>query len=303
MDIEISIIFVNYHTSGLIKDSLVSLSEWVKDISYEVIVVDNNTEKYLEEKLSGILTDIPFKYVYLEENMGYGRANNEGARYARGKKIFLLNPDTILLNNAVKILSDFLDSHPHAGVCGGNLTNADDEPVFSFRKIYPGITWEFEELSHNLFSHPLNPKKRYHNFSGRPMKVAYVSGANLMTWTELYRKCGGFSDDIFMYWDDVELCKKIKDLGYGVYSVPQARICHLESRSFENINLKNTFKIELQEKYRFVYLKRNIGKFKTDIADLFYRLFLDSRILFLPEGNKKEYYKIRKEFFRKFKKQ
>ena len=300
MDIDVSIIFVNYKTSHLIADSIESVIKHVKDISYEIIIVDNDSEKDLEAKFSNLTpSSIPVKCIFLPENIGFGRANNEGAKVAKGKCLFLLNPDTILLNDAIKILFEFIQSHPKVGVCGGNLYDINNNPVFSFRKIFPGPDWEFQELTWHLLRYPKNKRKRFFNFTGNPIPVAYISGANLMIKSNIFKECKGFPEDLFMYWDDVELCKRVKELGYEVYSVPDAKICHLESRSFENVSQKNSFKIELQEKYRFVYLKRNLGTFKYHLSNIIYSLFLSSRVLLQPKGSKKEYYKIRKLLFSK----
>lgn len=297
---EVSIIFVNYHTSHLIADSIKSILKYVTDINYEIIIVDNNTEKDINQKFSSFLPAIiPIKYIYLPENIGFGRANNEGAKNASGKCLFFLNPDTLLLNNAIKILYEFLNDHPDVGACGGNLYGTDNNSAYSFKKIYPGVRWEFEELTHYLFSNPINPIKNTHNFSDKPIPVAYISGADLMVKSEIFKECGGFSADLFMYWDDVEVCKRIHYLGYKIFNVPSARICHLESKSFENFDPDNTFKFELQEKYRLIYLKRNIGRFQTVISNFLYFLFFLSRIYVL-KGIKKEYYKKRKEIFQKF---
>lgn len=303
MNIDVSIIFVNYNTSNLIADSIQSVLEKVKDIKYEFIIVDNNSEKDLEIKFSNLIpANIPIKYILLDENIGFGRANNEGAKYAKGKNIFLLNPDTLLLNNAIKNLFDFLEANPKVGVCGGNLTDAKNNPVFSFRKIFPGPNWEFQELTHHFFSYPRNKRKRFYNFTGKPFPVAYISGADLMIRTNVYRECKGFPEDLFMYWDDVEICKRVKDIGYTIYSVPEAKICHLESQSFENINLKKSLKIEFLEKYRIIYLKRNVGSFLTSLSNFLYYLFLESRIISQKKGDKRDYYKIRKDYFLKFRK-
>lgn len=304
MDIEVSIIYVNYNTSHLIAESIKSVLRNVRDITYEIIIVDNNSEKDLENKLSGILpVNIRVEYIFLQENVGFGRANNAGAKLARGNCLFLLNPDTLLLNNAIKLLYDFISVHEKVGVCGGNLYDINDTPVFSFRKIFPGPNWEFQELTRHILLYPKNKRKRFFNYTRKPFPVAYVSGANLMIKSAVFKECKGFPEDLFMYWDDVEICKRVKDLGYEVYSVPEARICHLESRSFENINKKNSFKIELQEKYRIVYLKRNVGKFRYHFSNLLYYLFMQSRVMLLPKGPKKDFYKTHKQFFKKYKKQ
>lgn len=302
MKIDVSIIYVNYYTSELIKDSLGSVFQKTEGVSMEIIIVDNNTERNLEEKFQGHIPEgTPIQYIYLKENIGYGRANNAGAAVATGKYLFLLNPDTLLKNNAIKILSDFLEQEPKAGVCGGNLYSIEGNPIISFRRIFPGLKWDFHELTHHVFSHPFNTQKQFFNFTNKPQKVAFISGADLMIRGELFRECGGFPEYLFMYWDDVALCKRVVDLGFKVYSVPQAQIYHLESRSFDNVKENKTFKIELLEKYRHIYLNKNTGTFERKISNLLYSLFLSTRVHILPQGLKREYYRLRKEFFEKHK--
>jgi GT2 family glycosyltransferase len=80
------------------------------------------------------------------ENKGFGHANNVGAKHAKGKYLFLLNPDTIVLNNAVNILAAFLDNNPKAGICGGNLFDADSKPALSYQMFLPSLFWELYVL-------------------------------------------------------------------------------------------------------------------------------------------------------------
>lgn len=299
---DVSIVFVNYKTSHLILDSVKSIIENTEKISYEIIIVDNDSEKNLEKNFSHLnLQDSLLRIVYLDKNFGFGAGNNAGAKIANGKYLFFLNPDTVLINNAIKILFDFMEITPKAGACGGNLYNINHQPIFSFRKVLPGVRWEFQELSNHIFNSPFQPIKRFHNVNNRPIKVGYITGADLMVKAEIFNKCGGFDEDFFMYWDDVELCRRIKQLGYEIFNVPEAKIIHLESQSFEVINEKD-YKIELMEKYRLLYLKKNVGKLAFFMSNLFYTIFINSRILFIPNGDKKTFYKKKRIYYKKFKK-
>lgn len=303
MACDVSIIYVNYNTSGLIADSILTVLKNVVELNYEIIIVDNNTEKDLEKKICPLIPhSVKIQFIYLNENIGFGRANNEGAKYANGEYLILLNPDTLLVNNAIKILYDFMKENHKVGACGGNLIGAQNKPSFSFRKILPGPVWEFQELTHHFFCYPKNSIKRFYNFTDNPKRVAYISGANLMIKTSIYKKCGGFPEELFMYWDDVAICKKIKDLEYEIYNVPEARIIHLESQSFDGESLNKSKKIEFQEKYRHVYLKKYLPKTNVFIANFIYYLFLQSRIISLPKGLKQDYYRKRLEFYKKYKK-
>ena len=118
--VDVSIIIVNYKTVSLIKHAISSILHIVKDIEYEIIIVDNCSGDYLEE----IKKEFPLKLILLSENLGFGKANNEAAKKAKGRNLFFLNPDTYLINNAVKLLSDYLDAHENIGIVGGNLYTA-----------------------------------------------------------------------------------------------------------------------------------------------------------------------------------
>ena len=100
---DVSIIIVNYKTLSLIVNCIRSIIEKTDGISYEIIVVDNNSNddfsKCLKDKFGNLVKCVP-----LQENIGFGRANNEGLKIATGRNIFYLNPDTLLINNAIKIL-------------------------------------------------------------------------------------------------------------------------------------------------------------------------------------------------------
>lgn len=273
---DVSVIYVNYHTSGLIADSMRSLLHHTSGVSYEVIVVDNGSQPDLPEILAQAVPEQPVRCVMLKENRGFGVANNEGFCIATGRNLFCLNPDTLLLNNAVKILSDRLDTHPGTGAVGGNLYDAEMRPALSYRRIFPGIRWEINDLLH------LWPEKLRYGASARfnagdtPLDVAYISGADLMMPRHVVELTGGFSPDFFMYFEETDLCRRIRRAGYRITSVPQARIQHLEGASFAQEGV-NRARISRAEKGRITYLRRNLAAPGRMVAQAIYELFLWSR--------------------------
>lgn len=297
MSPDVSVIIVNYHTSDLIKNCVESILEKTTGISYQVIIVDNNSEPDLEEKTGRV---IPaqfkgnFNFVALPENIGFGRANNEGLKIAKGRNIFFLNPDTLLINNAIKILSDFLDSHPKAGACGGNLYNEEMRPAMSFKRILPGILWETDELLNNIPLKILYGKNQMHNFTGKAIKTGFITGADLMVKREVLDQTGSFSPDFFMYFEETDLCNRIKKSGREIYSVPEAKIRHLESKSFSATDaFQSEFKTRLMEESRGIYYKRNKGALERIVSDFIYGMFLQSRALLIKDKRKKDYYRLR----------
>ena len=292
---KVSVIIVNYNSSSLINGCLASLFEKTADIGFEVIIVDNATEKL--EDVIAYAGRPEIKLMQLEENVGFGRANNAGAAIASGEYLFCLNPDTLLMNNAVKVLSDFMDAHKNCGVCGGNLYDAEGSPTYSFRRLSPGVMHEINELFHLMPEKLVCGRNRIHNFSGVPLEVFYVTGADLMIRRELFERLGGFSDDFFMYYEETDLCKRVRNEGWSVWSVPEARIIHLESGSFTGT--PSEFKMRLLEQGRLTYHHRNVSAFKRFFANTFYKVFLLSGSVISRNPDKREYYKQRRAIYDK----
>lgn len=226
---DVSIIIVNYRSSRLVNDCIETIFEKVKDIEYEVIVVDNDTED-LQTAIAAH-DDPRISLMQLPENVGFGRANNAGAQIAKGRNLFFLNPDTLLVNNAVKILSDYLDSHPECGVCGGNLYDAALKPMHSFRKIMPGVTDAIDITLKRRLSPLIYGKSHEFNYSDKEMRVGYITGADLMMPAHLFTSLHGFNRQIFLYYEETDLCKRISDKGLSIVSVPSAKIIHLFGQS------------------------------------------------------------------------
>jgi GT2 family glycosyltransferase len=221
---DVSIIIVSYNTQALLKQCLISVFEKTQNVNFEVIVVDNascdGSQQMLKDDFPNVLL------IESPENLGFGRANNEGIKIAKGRNILFLNSDTLLLNNAIKILSDYLDENESAGACGGNLYNEFMKPTLSYDMKFPSISQEFRIYK------LLNWKNREFNTKKNTFEVAYITGADLMVKKSVLDKVGVFFNRFFMYYEDTELCFRIHKAGYKIISVPFAKIQHLEGKSF-----------------------------------------------------------------------
>lgn len=225
---DVSIIIVNYNTVSLLTDAIESVLEKTKDIMYEIIVVDNNSD----DDSKSIITkkyNNQIKYIALFENIGFGRANNIGIESAIGRNIFLLNPDTILQNNAAKILSNFLDKNTLVGVVGANLYNDDGTYQPSFSQMYPSLRVELSNLFHLMFLQ----NKQCINKTNQPIQTKSVVGAAMMVKKDIIKKIGAFNPDFFMYSEEEEWCYRIRKAGYMIVNVPLAKITHLDGKSFQ----------------------------------------------------------------------
>jgi GT2 family glycosyltransferase len=235
---------------------LQSVFEKTEGVSFEVIVVDNGSQDGSQEMIR-----LEFPTVTLiesAENFGFGSANNAGAEQAKGKYLFLLNPDTVLLNNACQLLFNFIENTPPCGICGGNLFNGQKKPIHSYYRLLPSALWE---LSARLNHWPLKlwfGENFEFNHTHKPQKVAMITGADLMIRADLFNRLHGFDADFFLYYEDTHLSFKVKQAGYKAYSVPQAEIWHLEGQSMTNINSKRQLIIRNSRK---LYYRKTHNKF------------------------------------------
>lgn len=243
---DISIIIVNYHSAGMVIDCVNSIHSQTQGISYEIIVVDNASNDGSVERLGETFGD-RIKLIASTENLGFGKANNLGAAQASGKYLFLLNPDTVLINDAIGILHGYMEENPRVGVAGGNLYSPEMGPTPSFCRVFDDLAQEKKRASWGkllgervLAKLHLGENKPLAEFNHTeyPEKVAYIFGADMMLHRALFEEVDGFDPDFFMYGEEEELTWRITKLGYEVMSVPQAKIIHLEGAT---LNASHTF--------------------------------------------------------------
>lgn len=236
-NIKCSIIFVNYNTEQLILDAISSILKFTT-ITYEIIVVDNNSQKGNIELLEN---NKDINLIKLSQNLGFGRANNKGIEVAKGDYILFINPDTILMNNAIDILCHYLDKTSNVGACGGNLYDINYNPTISFHRLFPSITNELNNILLYIPERIKFGKNRIFNYTNKPLNVAYITGADLLVRRSILNEIGPFDKRFFMYYEETELCYRIHKNGYNIVSIPNAKIQHLEGKSSNNIKLKADF--------------------------------------------------------------
>lgn len=266
---DVSIIIVNYNTEQLISDCINSIYEKTKNVIFEVIVVDNASKN----DTSIIKHDKRITYIESPKNLGFGGANNLGVQYAKGKYLFFLNPDTLLINNAIYILYSYLQNNPNVGICGGNLYDINKSPAHSYRIIAPGILSEIYTLVSGVpFKYFLHED---FNPTSSPIRVAYVTGADLLIRASIFNKIGGFNKQFFMYFEETYLCKEVSKLKYKIYNVPQAKIIHYEGKSFEWKQQRE----EMYFKSRKKYIISQCGKLSYYVCNFVYAITCSTRII------------------------
>lgn len=255
---DLSVIIVNHNTVQLTLQALSSLLLQNSGVEMEIIVVDGGSTEPLDDLVS-FCSENHIRLELLGENVGFGRANNHGAQLATGRNIFFLNPDTYLVNDAVTILSDYLDQHPQVAACGGNLYTESMEPTHSYHTHFPSILQELDFVTGKRLLRIFGDNSDF-NVTDQSKSVAYICGADLMMKRDVFEEMKGFSPDFFLYYEESDLQCRIAEKGYEIHSVPSARIVHLEGKSFSfseerEKRVFNGRKVYFQKHYSPLYCK------------------------------------------------
>lgn len=253
---DVSIIIVNWNSAAYVKTCLRSIYENVRGITFEVIVVDNASNDGCGEMIRNEFPEA--KFVQSEENLGFARGNNLGYRNSSGKSLLFLNPDTEILGSAVNKLFGHLRSLKKAGIIGCRLLNSDLTIQLSSVQTPTSILKEFLASEHLMLRFPklkLWGIRSLLFYRGHPEPVSAVSGACMMIDRSVFQSVGEFSEEYFMYAEDMDLCRKVKQAGYEVYHAGDAQIVHHSGKSSSS-NERN--EVMLRES-TMKYLKKTKG--------------------------------------------
>ncbi len=227
---DISVIIVSYNTSGLLRDCLDSIRRCTSGVDYEVIVVDNDSHDGTPDMLR---RDYPWvRLIESGGNLGFGRANNLGSEAARGKYLLYLNSDTILRNNALRIMWEYAESPEGAdtGVIGAILLDAQGQPCHSYgRFITPRR--ELKNVVAKYLRFLKDPELLHPSPVEAPKDVEYITGAMMMVPRKVYESIGGFDPDFFMYCEEVDWQLRMSQHGLRRVVIPGPEVVHLEGGS------------------------------------------------------------------------
>ncbi|WP_366184854.1 glycosyltransferase family 2 protein [Flavobacterium ovatum] len=293
----VSIIIVNYNTRQLLANCLDSIKEKTIGVEYEVIVVDNDSQ---DDSVSLIKDNYPWvKLIEAGGNLGFGRANNLGFNAACGKYIFLLNSDTILLNNAVLMFFEFMELHNSdnsIGAIGGVLLDVDNKPTMSFGD-FPSINSEWNYIKNKIKDKLLNKNTSSSQLLNESVfDVDYIIGADLFIPKFVIEKIGLFDADFFMYYEETDLQKRMDLNGYKRMIIPHTKIIHLEGGSITS-SFKFSYKrFALSQTSLHIYIKKHF-KGINYLSFRVFMMFIRLTILFESRFTTKEKLKSLKLIF------
>jgi GT2 family glycosyltransferase len=228
---DVSCIIVNYNCGQLIADTVASIVNAGDGLSKEIIVVDNGS---IDGSLENIASKFPdVMIIHNTSNLGFARANNIGIKSSMGGNVLLLNPDTEIIGDALKKMADFLATHPDAGVVGPKLLYPDGMLQLSSRTFYNLRTiillrtflGKIFRGSKLLSRHMMS---EWDHDSVR--KVDWMLAACLMFPRTVLEKTGLLNEAYKLYFEDVDICYRISQKGFGAYYLPEAVVIHHHQR-------------------------------------------------------------------------
>ncbi|TDE43936.1 glycosyltransferase family 2 protein [Flavobacterium rhamnosiphilum] len=245
---EIAAIIINYNSSRLTQECIESiLKKTATTVNFQIIVVDNCSEKDDFLKLKQFCDKVTFSNLQLVRskiNTGFGAGNMLGVHYASAKHIAFINNDTVFLNDCLTILMNALQNDSSIGMVGGQSYKEDGTRMQAFDH-FASIT---KELLGRDFLEKANPKrypKRKAEYK-TPTKVNYVQGSFMMVRNEDFNFVGGFDTNIFLYYEETDLCKRLEKTNKSCYLIPDAHYIHYHGASTpSSIYIKIELKISL----------------------------------------------------------
>lgn len=213
---ELSIIIVTYRGWMRLDKCLFSLAAFSGALSIEVIIVDNTPDK---DEISPIMAKYPsFTYLHNNINGGYGYANNKGVEHSSGKYLLILNPDTVAGESAVTSLLVVVKKHPEFAIVSCRQVNEKGRECNVMSSLP-----EFRNLTGLIRS--VSGKKSF-PADGEFIFPGWVSGSVMLMSKERFNALGGFDDDYWMYFEDVDICKRARDSGGKVVLLQNVSIEH-----------------------------------------------------------------------------
>ena len=260
---KLSIIIVNYHVKKELFACIQSILVSNPQTAFEVIVIDNDEEKKIR-------TDLKKKFpqvIYISNtNKGFGQGNNMGAGHAKGEYLFFLNPDTEIYPGTIDNLVQFLQKKKDAAIVAPLLLGTDGKAYQQGTLTLNPLRAIFSlSIFHKLF--PNNATARQYFLAGWDRKsvkeVDVAPGTAFMIRKDLFEKLGGFDEKFFLFFEEFDLCKRIKEAGYKIFIYPKAIVVHawgVSTKQRSDIN-------QIFENSRFYYFRKHFGLFSALLTE------------------------------------
>lgn len=263
----LSIIIVNFNTDEYVRDCLISIQDNLTLSDYEIIVVDNNSPNRSIEKLITEFKNVEF--ILLNKNKGFGSGCNTGFLQSKGEYILFLNPDVKVKKDSIEKLIDNCKTDKNIGIVSGLLTDEENKISYSFNS-FPDLSWEIKEAYGICLERTIMSLLNRSEIKNKvPFEVDWFHGACFLIRRDIFESVNGFDENIFLYYEDVDLQKRIKELGLKIVCIPSAEFYHQGKSSISEDNLFDTYHRNMHIS-KIYYYKKNNMRFKLLIIRILY---------------------------------
>lgn len=234
---DVSFIIVNYNTKKLTGKAIESIYNFAKNLRFEIILIDNNSQDGSVQYLKKTFPKV--KIIENNENLGFGKANNQGIKEAKGEFIYLFNSDAYLIDDSTENLIKKAKEIKELGAIAPLILN-EDRSIQQSGGFFPTIEkifWWMTFLDDLPFGLMLSPYHIDHDrFYQKERELDWITGAAMVIPKAVYNKVGGFDENIFMYGEDIDLSFKIKKSNLKIIFSPISRLVHLGQGSSNKIS-------------------------------------------------------------------
>ena len=283
---KLSVIVVSFNSGAHLAGCLDSLVESRSESAIEIFVVDNASS---DDSLDVVRRQFPDVHLVAnDENVGFARASNQALAQATGELVLFLNPDTAVTEEAIDHMASLLGERPAVGAVGPRLRREDGSVEISHGPMHSFSSEFLQKLKGLAYADGRGPFRRLVEHGSRvESHPDWVSGACLMTRRDLMERTGGFDENYFLYVEDVDLCARIRALGFQILYTPGAEVVHLLGRSVD-ANRDRAF-LEAKRS-RLHFYDKHYGRTKAALFKCYLWLDLWLRTLARP-GQRKLYRK------------
>lgn len=231
---QLSIIVTNYKTPDLLKLCLESIKIAGVNLDYEIIVVDSEAEDETQEMINENFKDQRTDYIAFRKNKGYAKLVNAGLVKARGEYILVLNADLILFGDSLRKMIDFMQSDAKIGMLGPQLLNFNGSVQDSYFRFYRPLTILYRRTFLGRTKSGKTDLERFlmkdynHN---SVLDVDWLLGAALLVKASALKQVGPMDERFFLYFEDVDWCRRFHEAGWRVIYYPEAKIHHYHGRT------------------------------------------------------------------------
>lgn len=254
---DLSVVIVNYRTFELTKNTINSIFEYEYPFTYEILVVDNASGDDSLARLQDYFRD-RVTFIASKENKGFAAGNNQALNIAKGDYVLLLNSDTIVWENTLKSIYDYMENHADVGAAGCRVLLENGELDKACKRSFPNVKNSFFRLFHI----PTKSKDDNYNLTDLPDDEIYeidcLTGAFMFMRAKALDEVGFLDETFFMYGEDIDLCYRIKEAGWKIVYYGKSKITHLKGASSKK--QKNKLIYEFYRAMYIYYKKHHAGE-------------------------------------------